>query len=249
MIYSYSVYEILLDVIRKDKRGRSLSPEEYNNIAPLVNDSVFSKYYSKFEESPESSNTMGAFRVMADSIPIVAGIGTLPADYYAMSGSPYYTDAGGTVRYLDLVSDAEYAWRQQDYLTQASLTYPVYRLGTASSAGDMQIYVTPATGITPIVIDYIRVPNVPFLDYYVNDTTLLYTWMGEGVVVAVPSGSTARDETAGAANVASLTVNWEFENEDLPLIINLFLKYMGINLPSPELFEGGTVLEDKQDSQ
>lgn len=249
MIYSYVVYERLLDVIRKDKRGRSLAPEEYNSIAPLVNETVFKKHYSQFESTPENSNTMGSFRVIGESVAIAGGVGALPASFYAMSGSPYYTDAGGVIRFLDLVSDAEHAWRQQDYLTQSSLTYPTYRLGIANTAGDKQIYVSPAAGINPIVIDYIRIPNTPILDYYINDTTLLYTWGGEGVDMSVPAGSTSMSGVAGAAVVASTTVNWEFDNEDLPLIINLFLKYMGINLPSPELFEGGTVLEDKQDSQ
>ena len=249
MLYSYEVYERLLDVIRKDKRGRSVSPEEFNSLAPIVNESVFSKFYSQFESTPESSNKMGVFRVMGESVAIALGTGTLPTRYYAMSGNPYYTDTGGVVRYLDMVSDLEHAWRQGDYLTQASLTHPTYRLGAASITGAMLVYVTPTAGVNPILVDYIRTPNVPILDYYVNDTTLNYTWMGEGLNVAVPAGSTSMSGVAGAAVVASTTINWEFSSEDLPLIINMFLKYLGINLPSPELFEGGTVLEEKQDNQ
>jgi hypothetical protein len=82
----------------------------------------------------------------------------------------------------------------------------------------------------------------------VNDTTLVYTWIDEADIVDIPAGSTAMDGTVGAfAGYASSTLNWEFDAEDMPLIINLFLKYLGIQLPSPELFEGGTLLETKQD--
>lgn len=245
MLYSYHVYETLLSTIRKDKRGKSVTVEEFNDIAPLVNEAVFSKYYSQFESTPENTNKMSYFRVFGEPVAIALGIGSLPARYYAMSGSPYYTDAGGVVRYLDLVSDAEYAWRQRDYLTQATLSYPVYRLGTASVGASTRIYVTPTTGINPINIDYIRTPNVPCLDYYLNNTTLLYTFMAEGVTVAVPAGSTSMSGIAGAANVASTTVDWEWDESDMPLIISLFLQHIGIQLPSPELYEGGTLQEKK----
>jgi len=249
MLYAYEVYEVILDLCRKDKRGRSLAPEEYNRTARLVNEMVFSKYFAKFESTPENSETMSAFKVLNESIPIVAGIGALPARFYHLVGMPRYTDLGGVSRYLDLVTSMEHAKRQRDYLTQASLTYPTCRFGTVNAASDMTLYIEPTAGVTPIYIDYIRTPDVPYLDYYVNDTTLVYTWMASGVNVNVPSGSTAMDGTVGAAVVASDTVNWEFDDEDMPMIINLFLKFLGIQLPSPELFEGGTLLETKEEEQ
>lgn len=245
MLYAYQVYEQLLDLIRKDKRGRTITPEEFNSLAPIVNETVFSKFYSQFESTPENSDKLGDFRVIGESVAIAGGVGALPVSYYAMSGKPYYTDTAGVVRYLDMVSDMEHAWRQGDYLTQASLTHPTYRLGTATSGGAKQIFVSPTTGVNPIYVDYIRVPNTPILDYYLNDTTLNYTWMATGVNVSVPAGSTAMNGTAGAALVASTTINWEFDNEDLPLIISLFLQYAGIQIPDPTLYEGGTLQEQK----
>jgi len=194
---------------------------------------------------------MSGFKVLNEAVAIGAGgIGNLPIKYYHMCGMPYYTDAEGIVRRLDLVSSLEHAEREQDFLTKATLIDPTYRFGTASATGDMDIYVSPTAGITTIYIDYIRVPNVPYLDYYADDTTAEYTWMASGsVTVAVPSGSTARDGTTGAANVVSKTVDWEFDDEDLPLICNLFLQQLGIQLPSPELYEGGTLGEQKSDAQ
>ena len=81
MLYSYQVYEKLLDVVRKDKRGRSITPEEFNSIAPLVNESVFSHYFKEFEATPENSNKMGDFRVIGESVAIAGGIGSLPVSY------------------------------------------------------------------------------------------------------------------------------------------------------------------------
>ena len=226
MITASSVYETLLDIARKDLRGRSLSVEEYNRVAILVNQNLFAKYYSDFESNPDSSETMSSFKVLNEAIPLVAGVGTLPTYYYAMVGMPWYTDTGGTRRYLDFVSSMEHAKREQDYLTKASLTYPTCRLGIADVASNKQIYVTPTT-ITPIYLDYIKTPYTPALDYYINDTTLNYTWIDEADIVDIPLGSTAMDGTIGfSAGYASSTLNWELDEEDFPLIINLFLQYL-----------------------
>jgi hypothetical protein len=190
---------------------------------------------------------MSAFKVINAPIPIALGIGILPATYYTIVGRPRYVDTGGTIRHLDLVSSLEDSFREEDYLTKATLTYPTCRFGIATVGADKSIFVTPAVGINPIYIDYIRMADVPFLDYYLNDATLNYTWMDANSVVTVPSGSTARNGSIGTVDVLSQTKDWEWDQEDLPLIINLFLKFMGIQLPSSELFEGGTLLETKQD--
>ena len=248
MLYTYQVYETLLDVARKDLRGRSLSPEEFNNVARLVNQNIFEKYYAEFESTLDNSEVLSGFKVLNEMIALVGGVGTLPARFFHCVGMPWYTDTNGIRRYIDLVSSMEHAKREQDYLTKATLTHPTCRLGIANTAAPMTIYVTPTT-INPIYMDYIRTADTPILDYYLNDTTADYTWMATGVNVTVPAGSTSMNGTIGAAVVASSTANFEWAEEDLPLIINLFLNYLGIQLPSPEIFEGSTLLETKSDQR
>lgn len=249
MLYSYQVYETLLDVCRKDLRGRSLTPEEFNNLAPIINQLVYERYYSQFEATVDNSDSMSAFKVLGETIPLVAGVGTLPARYYHIVGMPYYTDSGGVVRYIDLVSSMEHARREQDYLTKATVVHPTCRLGLANSTADKTIHVTP-TSITSINMDYLRTADTPILDYFVNDSTLVYSWMASGgVVTAVPAGSTAMNGTVGAANVVSTTVDWEWDESDLPLIINLFLQYMGVQLPDQVLIESGLAFEQKNDAK
>ena len=248
MLLASDVYEIILNLSRKDLRGRSLSVEEYNSTARIVNETVFAKYYAEFENSSENSESLSGFKVLGESIPIVAGVGTLPASYYHVVGMPWYLSTGSVRRYLDLVSSLEHSKREQDYLTKATLIHPTFRFGLVDVAADMTIHVTPTT-ITPVYLDYIRTPDTPFLDYYIDRTTLVYTWMASGGgVVAIPAGSTARDGTT-AGNTNSETVNWEFDSEDLPLIISLFLQHLGIQLPDNILYEGGTLVEQKIDKQ
>ena len=146
-----------------------------------------------------------------------------------------------------MVSSLEHAKREQDYLTKATLIHPTFRFGLVNVAADMTVHVTPTDMIGPIYLDYIRTPVIPFLDYHIDRTTLVYTWMASGgVAVAVPAGSTARDGTT-AGNTNSETVNWEWDAEDLPLITQLFLQLLGIQLPDPTLYEGGSLQEEKSD--
>jgi hypothetical protein len=259
MVYCYNVYQTLLDITRKDARGLALSVEEFNNIAPLVNELLFDKYYSDFEDTQENSEAMSAFKVLNESIAVGGGgIASLPANYYYMVGMPRYTDLSGTTRYLDMVSSLEHAKREQDYLTKASLTYPTFRFGIATAVSPMTLYVTPATGINPILIDYIRIPATPYLDYYIDDVTYEQTWLEDDVVAmpvahtapkVVKDGVTLRAETTGAANVTGYTVDFEWSSSDIPMLISLFLQQMGIALPDEVLFQGGQISEQKIDNE
>ena len=251
MLLSSTVYLTVLDLCRKDLRGRSLSPEEFNTIAPIVNEKVFSKYYREFEESSENSETLSSFKVLNESIAVGAGgIVTLPARYYHIVGRPRYVDTDGITRHLDLVSSLEDADREDDYLTKATLTYPTFRFGINTTTGSMTINIRPTAGINPILMDYIRTTNIPVLDYYLNDTTLEYTWLSAGVAAVVPGGSTYRDGSTGVYNVpVPLTVNFEWDNEDMPLITALFLQELGAQLPDPTIYEAGTISEQKIEAE
>ncbi len=258
MIYCSEVYQAVLDIARKDKRGLSLSVEEFNSIAPIVNELLFAKYYADFEDTQEDSEAMSGFKVLNESIAVGAGgIAPLPANYYYMCGMPRYTHTDGNDRYLDMVSSLEHAKREQDYLTKATLENPTFRFGIATTISPMTMYVTPSTGINPVIIDYIRIPDVPFLDYYINDTTYEQTWLTTAVVAmplgytapkVVKSGVTLRALTTGAANVTGYTTNFEWSTSDLPMIVALFLQQLGISIPDPTLYEGGTYSENKIDN-
>jgi hypothetical protein len=177
---------------------------------------------------------MDSFKVIGyPATPIaldVNGVGALPANFYTMAGDPYYFHPTAGRRRIDLITSLENNQREMDFLTKGSALYPTCFLAYGATSDDMSVYVTPTT-CTPIYVDYLRKVDVPYLDYYVNDTTLAITYMAAGATVAVPLGSTARDGTAGAANVVSITVNWEWHEHDIPQIVNLILEAIGIQLP------------------
>jgi hypothetical protein len=64
--------------------------------------------------------------------------------------------------------------------------------------------------------------------------------------VVIPSGYTYRDGTAGSGvAVASQTVDLEWDEEDLPMILAMLSQMVGLSLPSQELIEVGNAEELK----
>ena len=244
MILISDVYNLLLDEIRTDKRGLSLSPDEFNRTIRVVNEELYLDFVDGFEGDIESSDTMGWFKEYDYNIALVAGVGTLPDNYYQMIGKPK-TSAVSPYYRADLVSSYEFACREEDYLTQPTTIHPVFRIGGRDANEDLTINVAP-TSIANIWIDYLRVPTTPYLDWYVNNLTYNYTFLAETAVAqTVPLGSTYRDGTAGIANVTSLTVNLEWSDEDLPLIMAKLREKVGIQLPDQLLIETANINEAK----
>ena len=235
MILCSQIYDTLLSIARKDKRGLSLSIDDFNSAVVQVNQRIYRLNYSNFEASKLSMDEMDSFKVLGYTINLDGtGKGALPTDYFHLAGDPWYTHITAGRRKIDLTTSLEFGSREMDYLTKASALYPLAYMGAGTSAEDMSIVVSPAT-CTPIYIDYLREVNTPFLDYYVDDATFEITYMAASTTVAVPVNHTARDGTAGAANVVSATVNFEWHEHDIPAIINQFIGIIGIQLEGQDL--------------
>jgi hypothetical protein len=241
------VYELLLDIARKDKRGNSLEVDEFNRAALMVNQRIYSHYYSLYETSFESSDSLDAFRMNNTQVSLSAmgttsAIGTLPTDYYRIVGIPRYVD-GSDVREVDVVTAIEFTKRQVDYLTRPTTKHPIVSLGGLDSSDRKEIRVLPNT-ITAIRIDYLREATTPFLDYYTDDTNLTYTFLDEGDQnIPIPTGNTYRDGSTSTQN--SQTVDFEWGDSDLSLVISLFIQVLGWQLEDEMLLQVGNAEEIK----
>lgn len=254
MIYVEDVYNLLLTEIRKDVRGKSLSVDEFNEVAKQANLELFEDFYKDFEKNIESSDTLAKFKVFDTAVVVtadtnnLAAVGVLPQNYYHIIGKPRkYT--GSTIAWIDVVSTYEHAVRQDDYLTQATTTHPTCMIG--GKYGTLpeyrQIRVHPYNIGSPIYIDYLKTPATPFLDYYVSDTDLNYTFLDASSTVLIPLGYTYRTGTAGGAAVSvySYTTNFDWDDEDLSLLMAKFMKILGIQIPDETLLQAGILNETK----
>ena len=249
MISVSQIYDTVLTLARKDKRGMSFSPDDYNAIIKQVNQRIWRINYHGFEASKLSMDELGSLKIPDYQISLDAnGVGSLPANYFHTAGDPWYVHPTSGRRKIDLVTTLEFGSREMDFCTKASALYPTAYMAYSATSDDMAIHVAPTT-CTPIYLSYLRQTADPFLDYYLNDTTLEVTYMAEGATVAVPLGCTSRSGVAGASNVTSLTVDWEWHPHDEPQILAQLLQAIGIALPDELLVQVGSVNEVKVEKE
>jgi len=248
MLLASDVFQYLLDELRIDKRGGGLVIDEFNRQLRLVNQEIYDQYITNFEKDIENVGSLGWFKVHNYGIDLVNGVGTMPANYYQIIGKPRILD-GTTTRRVDLVSEFEHGAREEDYLTIATVTHPTYRIGGVNTTEDEQIRVSPTT-ITKIWVDYLRTLDVPFLDYYTNNTSLITTFLTDTTTAQnVPAGCTYRDGTLGGAGVTvtSLTENLVWDDGDLSLIITKLVNRVAKQLPDELLLQASTAEQIKSE--
>lgn len=246
-ITSERVYTTLLNLIREDARGLMLSVDEYNRLSRVVNQRIFAIKYEKFETDTDNISTLAGFKEIDVPLVLVAATTSLPANYRDMIGKPRIVNTAGSTRRCDLVSQLELDERTEDYLTKPTETYPVYTLGEFDNSGNVVLHVYPTTITGNITIDYLRDALVPYLDWYMNTTTFVLSYMGDGDVTVIPVGYTYRDGTAGdgVTPTNSISQDWEWSEDDMPLILSLFCQMLGIAIPDTFLSQVGNLEEQK----
>jgi hypothetical protein len=250
MLSCSDVYSLLLDELRTDHRGLSCEPDEYNRIIRLTNQEVYEDYVKEFESGQESSDSLGFLKVHNYFLPLTAGVGSLPASYERLIGKPRILD-GTTYRKVDVVSTYEQACRDDDYLTQSTVTHPTATIGeTDKTINDyLQIRVYPTT-ITNVWIDYLRMLTVPFLDYKINATTLVPTFFAETVTPQpLLAGTIYRTGTVGGAGVTvtSITKDFRWNESDLPLLLTKLVNRLAKQLPDELLLQTSSAEQAKFD--
>ena len=118
-----------------------------------------------------------------------------------------------------------------------------------------RINVYPTT-IPTVNLNYLRYPNTPFLDYYVDANYIIHYLDAYTQYIytshALALGETYRDGTAGtnpATTIYSWTVDWEWDDDLLPQIVYMILQKMGINLENMNVVQIATQLDVKEQSQ
>lgn len=241
------VYSLLLDELRTDHRGLSCDPDAFNRLIRLVNQELYDQYVTDFESGQESSDTLGFLKVHNYSLPLTAGVATLPSSYERLIGKPRILD-GATYRKVDVVSTYEQACRDDDYLTQSTVTHPTATIGGVDGLGGVQIRVYPTT-ITNVWIDYLRTMTIPLLDYYIDDLSLVTTFLEPATTYSLASGTTYRTGTAGGAGVtvASATVDLTWGESDISLILTKLINRLAKQLPDELLLQTSSAEQAKSE--
>lgn len=135
-----------------------------------------------------------------------------------------------------------------DFTVSGTYTAPATATWTCNEYN--QITVVPAT-ISSAILNYIKLPSVPFLDYYVNSSGVI-VYLTEGAKqVNVPAGAIYRTGTVGgsAVYVDSATVNWVWDKSVLPQLLYSMLQKLAINLENQGVVAVAMQEELKEESQ
>ncbi len=242
MILISDLYNTLIDLVRADKRGESLSVEEFNRVVRICNQELFDEYAEGFEDGIENADSMGGFKVINYPISLTLNgeflEGSLPDDYFQLIGKPKLASA----KRVDLVTEYEHSDRCEDYLTQATLTHPYCIMGGLGTRDELMVRVLPITIVGDLYLSYLRTIVVPYLDYYIDNTTFTKTFLSESSAAqSIPSGTTYRDGTLGGVGVTkvSLTKNLEWDDSDLNLLLGKLMTRIGVQLPDEFLAQAG----------
>ncbi len=247
MISVSYVYDTIQTLIRKDQKGNSFNISEFNRVGKLINYELYNIYAPDIGESTEVNEALKDLKVMGAPIALTSGKGDLPDGYERIIGKPY-TISGSTFVAVDEITELELPERSSDELTQPTVAHPVCIIGGAVSGGGLsQIQVYPTT-IASVSINYLRLPIVPVLDYYINANGT-YTYLDEDATnITIPAGAIYSDGvTTNPSTVNSLTKNFEWHEHQTDIIINMILQKAGIVLGDQTAIQYGIAKQTKEE--
>jgi len=246
MILTSYIYDTISTLIRKDQHGNSFNIEEFNRIIKLINYELYTFHAGRIGEYSESTEALKDFIVMDLPLSLSSGVAALANAYDRMMGKPYILSGTDYVP-VDIVTNLELIDRLSDELTKPTATHPIAVLGE-TSGGNSRIKVYP-TDTATLYINYLTIPAVPILDYYIASTGL-YVYLDEDATgISVPSGAVYSDGTPGPTTVASTTVDFEWHEDETPIIIDMILQKAGLVLEKQMPIEYGIAKETKEEQQ
>jgi hypothetical protein len=239
------VYDTLQTLIRKDQKGNSFNISEFNRVAKLINYELYGEYSKKVGKSTEVNEAIKNLLKMGATISLTTGGGDLPDDYERIVGKPY-TIAGSIFTPVDVVISLELPDRSSDELTKPTVEHPICIIG-GYVATKSRIQVYPNT-IASLSINYLRLPSTPILDYYINANGT-YTYLDVGATdITIPVGAVYSDGvTTNPATVNSLTIDFEWHEDQTPIIINMILQKAGIILDDQVAIQYGIAKQTKEE--
>jgi len=238
-IYSTANY-----VSNKHKSGNAFTPNQFNALIEIITPDFFKKkaeesgYFNKSKLSVEikelySSKFLREFIINET----IATSGTFTYAYAYWVGAH---DSDNNVL-VELVTEDEY----HDRVSDSVMAPAADAICAVERSTEVVIY--PAS-ISNINVSYLRYPDTPFLDYYI-DTSGYIQFLAAGATHVWATGevdSAGTTHTLGDANWSSLTVELEFI-EDMHLdFLNEILSRVGVRLKEPFIVQAAEQWKNEQ---
>ena len=172
------IYNLLNTIIRKEKEGQTISPEQFTELLQMCSWEKANSDYSNFEQNQIITDSFKSLKSQ-ETVAIAAGIGDISSitDYWHATNA-YHSITGYPRTPIDIVTDVEYNFRSFSDLEAPSTTWPILKIEAD------QVVVNPST-ITSIEFQYLREPDTPFFDYYIDaDDNIQYLTVGQQYTLA-----------------------------------------------------------------
>lgn len=180
---NFELWTRLNILVRKNKEGNSLSPDEFNELLDWANTELQNMtfpYYEVNQDVKEALLTFVIDETVTQSGNFINLTDDLSESYSKLIGNPYYND-GSREREIDIVTDSEWVKRTTSALKYPSASRPICRLST-DGAGDKLLKILPITD-EDIKLTYLRDAIRPSLtlaldanDLYVQTASVEMEW-------------------------------------------------------------------------
>lgn len=226
---NYNMYEMTLNVLRKDKKG-SITIEEFESLLKRRSLWLFRQLLPKDGVTKVYDQALSPFKIMNDDATDSAGAGDdfYKAAFSALSGANSDNKIGHVIAArvgstgIDLVTTGELRERVGDAITQPTTDDPCAVIASDS------LHVYPSTVSGTVYIDYYKYPTQPYLDYYI-DSSNNYQYLTEGQSAhTLGTSEVARDGSTTGSSVTSNTTETEWYEPEKIYLVELILNDLGV---------------------
>ena len=228
MVSIDNVYKTVLNILNKENRGY-IVPLEFNTLALQAQSEIFESYFSlrnyvvsnDSEYSDIRRNTEEKIALFENEETIATGTfsnaeGNTTSSYYAYPTNFYRLSSVSTGGiYVDETTNKNILYLNRSPLMKPTVKNPLY----VRHESGLVIY--PATGITEILINYIRKPAEP-------------KWVG---------GTTAGQIIANTG--ASDYQNFELHSSEFPELVIKILAYAGVIIRAADVAQAAAAKEQQ----
>lgn len=234
------IYNLLNTIIRKEKEGQTISPEQFTELLQLCSLEKANADYALFEKNQVITDSLRLLRGQ-ETIAIVSGVGDLTtATEYWHATNAYHSTTEYPVIPIDIVTEVEFQERSFSDLEQPQLLWPILKIEND------EILVNPDT-IASIEFMYLKQPAVPYFDYYIDaNDHIIYLTVGQAYTLE--TGEEYRDGTT-TGTVNSISIELSFPEGERTNVLYAILQKLGISLNEQDAVEYGIMREQKEEAQ
>jgi hypothetical protein len=230
-----TIYNDLMTALRKEKEGLTITPLQFSELLEWGSWEKGNADFKKYEQTQVLTDSLKAL-VYEDTVTFVAGsedIADLSQTYWhALNG---YDD---TTR-ADILTQKEWSETISSTALAPQTWCPVLNVFN----GVLRIF---PTSITSYTLSYLKVPDTPFFDYYIDaNDNIQYLTVGQAYTLQ--ANEVYRDGTT-SGTVNSISAELSYPEQDRVDVLYKILQKLGVSLNEQDALQYGMAGSVKEET-